>query len=81
MLVMGEMYGCDSEDLAHEIHQVERILKRKAESGELQLTTVMALTVFLERSFSDLKLIKTHLRTTMVDSRLSHLGMLRHKHG
>lgn len=29
-----------------------------------------------ERSFSALKLIKTHLRTTMVDDRLSHLGIL-----
>lgn len=29
-----------------------------------------------ERSFSALKLIKTHLRTTMVDDRLNHLGIL-----
>lgn len=29
-----------------------------------------------ERSFSALKLIKTHLRTTMLDNRLSHLGLL-----
>ncbi len=33
-------------------------------------------TVSCERSFSALKLIKTHLRTTMVDDRLSHLGTL-----
>lgn len=29
-----------------------------------------------ERSFSALKLIKTHLRTTMTDDRLSNLGVL-----
>ena len=29
-----------------------------------------------ERSFSALKLIKTHLRTTMADDRLSNLGVL-----
>lgn len=29
-----------------------------------------------ERSFSALKLIKTHLRTTMADDRLSHIGIL-----
>ena len=29
-----------------------------------------------ERSFSALKLIKTHLRITVVDDRLSHLGIL-----
>jgi len=29
-----------------------------------------------ERSFSALKLIKSHLRTTMGDERLSHLGVL-----
>ena len=29
-----------------------------------------------ERSFSALKLIKNHLRTTMQDNRLSHLGLL-----
>lgn len=35
-----------------------------------------ASTATCERSFSALKLIKNHLRTTMVDSRLSHLGVL-----
>ncbi len=30
----------------------------------------------LVRSFSALKLIKTHLKTTMADDRLSHLGIL-----
>lgn len=30
-----------------------------------------------ERSFSAVKLIKTHLRTTMTDDRLSNLGVLR----
>lgn len=33
-------------------------------------------TASCERSFSALKLIKTHLRTTMADDRLSHLGIL-----
>ncbi|KAL6476361.1 hypothetical protein MHYP_G00148600 [Metynnis hypsauchen] len=33
-------------------------------------------TASCERSFSALKLIKTHLRTTMADDRLSHLGTL-----
>jgi len=100
---LGEMYGCDQEDLTHELHQARRILKRKAESGARELASILDLTVFLEpyqevfhelfrlckiavalpvssaaceRSFSALKLIKNHLRTTMVDSRLSHLGVL-----
>uniref|UniRef100_A0A3B5QKP1 DUF4371 domain-containing protein n=1 Tax=Xiphophorus maculatus TaxID=8083 RepID=A0A3B5QKP1_XIPMA len=33
-------------------------------------------TASCERSFSALKLIKNHLRTTMADDRLSHLGIL-----
>ncbi|MEQ2165993.1 hypothetical protein GOODEAATRI_022917 [Goodea atripinnis] len=33
-------------------------------------------TASCERSFPALKLIKTHLRTTMADERLSHLGTL-----
>ena len=33
-------------------------------------------TASCERSFSALKLIKTHLRTTMADERLGHLGIL-----
>ena len=33
-------------------------------------------SVSCERSFSALKLIKTHHRTTMADDRLSHLGIL-----
>lgn len=100
---LSEIYGCDHEDLTHELHQARRILKRKAESGAAQLTSILDLTVFLEpyqevfhelfrlckiavalpvssaaceRSFSALKLIKNHLRTTMLDSRLSHLGVL-----
>jgi len=33
-------------------------------------------TASCKRSFSALKLIKTHLRTTMADDRLSHLAIL-----
>lgn len=33
-------------------------------------------TASCERSFSALKLIKNHLRTTMADDRLSHIGVL-----
>lgn len=33
-------------------------------------------TAFCERLFSALKLIKNHLRTTMVDARISHPGSL-----
>ncbi|XP_056453653.1 zinc finger MYM-type protein 1-like isoform X2 [Gadus chalcogrammus] len=99
----GTIYGCDKEDLTHELHQARRILSRKAESGAAQLGNILDLTVFLEpyqevfvelfrlckialalpvssaaceRSFSALKLIKTHLRTTMLDNRLSHLSLL-----
>lgn len=99
----GKIYGCDKEDLTHELHQARRTLSRKAESGAAQLGNILDLKVFLEpyqevfvelfrlckialalpvssaaceRSFSALKLIKTHLRTTMLDNRLSHLGLL-----
>ena len=96
----GKIYGCDKENLTHELHQARRTLPRKAESGAAQLGNILYLTVFLEpyqkvfvelfrlckialalpvtsaaceRSFSALKLIK---KTTMLDNRLSHLGLL-----
>lgn len=100
---LSEIYGCDREDLTHELHQARRILTRKAESGAAQLESILDVVVFLEpyqevfvelfrlckialalpvssasceRSFSALKLIKNHLRATMLDGRLSHLGVL-----
>uniref|UniRef100_A0A1A8U647 HAT C-terminal dimerisation domain-containing protein n=2 Tax=Nothobranchius furzeri TaxID=105023 RepID=A0A1A8U647_NOTFU len=103
VLDLGKMYGCDCEDLSHELHQARNILKRKSHSKDTQLSSIVDLTLFLEqhqevfhelfrlckiavalpvssaaceRSFSTLKLIKNHLRTTMGDSRLSHLGVL-----
>ena len=43
----------------------------------LQIACTMPVTsVASERSFSCLKLIKTHLRTTMLDERLSSLAVL-----
>ena len=44
----GTIYGCDKEDLTHELHQARRILSRKAESGAAQLGNILDLTVFLE---------------------------------
>ena len=38
--------------------------------------TLPVTSVEAERSFSSLKLIKTHLRTTMLDDRLSDIAML-----
>ena len=43
----------------------------------LAVTRALPVTsVEAERSFSSLKLIKTHLRTTMLDDRLSDIAML-----
>uniref|UniRef100_A0A8C2DXL4 TTF-type domain-containing protein n=1 Tax=Cyprinus carpio TaxID=7962 RepID=A0A8C2DXL4_CYPCA len=107
VLQLGDLYGSDQEGLTHELHQARRVVKRKMDSGAVQLGSVTDFTVFLEpykevfpdlfrlckvataipvstagceRSFSALKLIKTHLRTTMVDGRLSHLGVLISSH-
>ena len=38
----GTIYGCDKEDLTHELHQARIILSRK------QLGNILDLTVFLE---------------------------------
>ncbi|KAF3856817.1 hypothetical protein F7725_017540 [Dissostichus mawsoni] len=48
VFALGEMYGCNHEDLTHELHQARIILKRKAESGAVQLSSIIDLTVFLE---------------------------------
>ena len=38
--------------------------------------TLPVMSVEVERSFSSLKLVKTHLRTTMLDDRLSDIAVL-----
>ncbi len=67
-------------NLSHELHQARRLLQRKQQSGMQKLCkidlTLPVSSAASERSFSALKLIKTHLRTTMTDDRLSHIGVL-----
>uniref|UniRef100_A0A673GCT8 Uncharacterized protein n=1 Tax=Sinocyclocheilus rhinocerous TaxID=307959 RepID=A0A673GCT8_9TELE len=81
----ARIYEFDTDDIKHELHQVRRVIERKFQTG-IELSSLLELTNFLEpfkevsasceRSFSALKLIKTHLRTTITDDRLGNLGVL-----
>ncbi|XP_038060491.1 zinc finger MYM-type protein 1-like [Patiria miniata] len=100
---LQETYGADQEDLRHELHQVKRLIERKASKEEAVPKSMQGLVNFLEpykdaffelyrlskiaaiipvtsasceRSFSAMKLIKTYLRNSMGNERLSDLGML-----
>uniref|UniRef100_A0A3B1JLC4 HAT C-terminal dimerisation domain-containing protein n=1 Tax=Astyanax mexicanus TaxID=7994 RepID=A0A3B1JLC4_ASTMX len=76
----AKMYESNIEDLGHELHQFRRILKGKYKLVPLQLckvaVSIPVTTASCERSFSTLKLVKTYLRSTMTDERLSNLGVL-----
>lgn len=102
----AELYMCNTDDLALEINQLQRLIARKRSEGTMLpfngnklmdfyrfvsryedafyetarilriACTIPVTSVQSERSFSCLKLIKTHLRTTMHDERLSNLAVL-----
>lgn len=86
----GRLYNANIDNLGHELHLFNWILDRKIQRGEIQkpCSTVKLICftepyreVFFEfgscdHSFSTLKLIKTHLRSTTTDERLSDLGVL-----
>ncbi|KAK0153219.1 Zinc finger MYM-type protein 1 [Merluccius polli] len=79
----GRLYNADIDDLRHELHQFKRVLDRKIQEVFFELFRLCKIAVTLpvssascERSFSTLKLIKTFLRSTTTDMRLSDLGVL-----
>lgn len=103
LFAFAEIFDSNVDDLAHELHQIKRVLERKENSGMKRLTTLLEFVKFVEpfkevfhelfrlgkiaivipvssasceQSFSALSLIKNHLRTTMGDDRLNHLGVL-----
>lgn len=103
LLPFAAIYGSNTEDMRHELHQLKRVLERKSQAGLEKPSSVIELTKFIEphhevfhevfrlckiavtipvttaaceRSFSVLKLVKSYLRSTMDDERLSNLGVL-----
>uniref|UniRef100_A0A3Q2NU83 Uncharacterized protein n=1 Tax=Fundulus heteroclitus TaxID=8078 RepID=A0A3Q2NU83_FUNHE len=84
VLLLAEAYDSNIEDLKHELHQTRRVLDRQKE-GKESPTTLMEFTQMLDPyqdvfyelfSFSSLRLIKTYLRSTMTEKRLSSLAVL-----
>uniref|UniRef100_A0A3P8Y0Z0 Uncharacterized protein n=1 Tax=Esox lucius TaxID=8010 RepID=A0A3P8Y0Z0_ESOLU len=80
----ARMYESNIEDLGYELHQFRRILERKIQSGMQKPSSVVELALFIEpykEVFFELFklckiLVKTYLRSTMSDDRLSNLGVL-----
>lgn len=80
-LSFGEIYGCDHEDLTHELRQTRRILKRKAELEMVMRLCETAQDLLVsraacEQSISAAKFIRNNLWTTMLGRRRSHLVVL-----
>uniref|UniRef100_A0A8C5BKB5 HAT C-terminal dimerisation domain-containing protein n=1 Tax=Gadus morhua TaxID=8049 RepID=A0A8C5BKB5_GADMO len=102
VLLLGNAYDSNIEDLKHELHQTRRVLERKKKEMESP-TTLMEFVQFMdpyqdvfyelfrlckiavvlpvssascERSFSTLRIIKSYLRSTMTEKRLSSLAVL-----
>ncbi|KAK0132564.1 Zinc finger MYM-type protein 1 [Merluccius polli] len=88
VLLLANAYDSNIEDLKHELHQTRRVLERKKKEMESP-TTLMEFAQFLdpyqdvvvqvvascEQSFSTL-IIKSYLRSTMTEKRLSSLAVL-----
>uniref|UniRef100_A0A8D3D2X9 DUF4371 domain-containing protein n=1 Tax=Scophthalmus maximus TaxID=52904 RepID=A0A8D3D2X9_SCOMX len=88
VFAFASQYNCNSEDLEYELPQLKQIPERKKTGAVYSevFDTMFKLckialalpvsTASCEGSFSVLKLIKTHLRNTTSNERLSNLGVL-----
>lgn len=103
VVLLGEEYGSNIQDLENEMKQAKRLFTRCKETGTISPSSLIDVmkclepfkevmcelyclckiaavlpvsTAGCERSFSTLKLIKDHLRSTMGGERLSNLAVL-----